>query len=159
MQFWKQFKPKCCSVGLKATTKDEALQEVVANLVKAGVLPAKLEAAALEALREREKVASTGVGMGVAIPHVKLAGLERVVCSLSVHQEGLEWQAVDGAPANLFFTVLRPDRPGDHHDPERHIRMMTWIAKLGRDPDFRRFASNARTRTELVDLLREMSAV
>lgn len=159
MNFWKQFKPKCCSVNLKAEDKPAALVELVENLVKAKALPAELEAAAVEALVAREDLGSTGVGAGVAIPHVKLKGLDRVACSVSIHREGLEWAAIDGEPVNIYFTVLRPERAGDQHDPERHLEMMTWIAKLAREPDFRRFAGRAKTKTELVDLLKEMSAV
>ncbi|MCA8980101.1 MAG: PTS sugar transporter subunit IIA [Planctomycetes bacterium] len=159
MNFWKQFKPKCCSVNLKAEDKPGAILELVENLVKAKALPAELEAAAVEALVAREDLGSTGVGAGVAIPHVKLKGLDRVACSISIHKEGLEWSAIDGEPVSIFFTVLRPERAGDQHDPERHLEMMTWIAKLARERDFRRFAGRAKTKTELVDLLKEMSAV
>ena len=159
MNFWKQFKPKCCSVNLKAADKAAALEELVDNLVKAGALTEDLREDAHAALTAREALGSTGVGAGVAIPHVKLAGIDRVVCSVSIHKEGLEWAAIDGAPVHIYFTVLRPERAGDQHDPERHLEMMTWIAKLAREPDFRRFASRAKTKTELVDLLKEMSAV
>lgn len=159
MNFWKQFKPKCCSVNLKAADKPQALEELIDNLVKAGALPAALRDDAIAALAEREELGSTGVGQGVAIPHVKLKGLDRVACSVSIHKEGLEWSAIDGEPVNIYFTVLRPERAGEQHDPERHLEMMTWIAKLAREPDFRRFAGRAKTKTELVDLLKEMSAV
>ena len=159
MNHWKQFKPKACSVHLKARSKEEALSEVVRNFVEAEVLPEALAADAERALLERERTASTGVGMSVAIPHVKLAGLDRAVCSLSVHREGLAWDAVDGAPVQLLFTVIRPDKKSTQHDPDRHLEMMRWIARLGRDADFRRFAVRVKTKTELVDLLREMSAV
>lgn len=159
MNFWKQFKPKTCSANLKAKTKDDALAEIVTNMVKGGIIPKELEDDARMALTEREELASTGVGMNVAIPHVKLPGLEKVACCLAVHKEGLEWAAVDGADVNIFFTVLRPESAGDEHDPELHLEMMKWIARLGREPDFRRFAVRATTKTELVDLLKEMSAV
>lgn len=159
MNFWKHFKPKSCSAGLKANNKAEALSEIVTNMVKGGILPKELEEAAQLALEEREELASTGVGMNVAIPHVKLPGLDKVACSLSVHKDGLEWAAVDGADVNIFFTVLRPESAGADHDPETHLEMMKWIARLGREADFRRFATRATTKTELVDLLKEMSAV
>lgn len=158
MNFWKSFKPKSCSVRIQATTKEAALSEVVANLIAGESLPANLRADALEALLAREKLGSTGVGMGVAIPHVKLKGLERAACSLSVHTGGLEWQALDGGSVNILFTVLRPEKPGESHDPQRHLEMMQWIARLAREADFRRFALKVKTKTELVDLLREMSA-
>ena len=159
MNFWKHFKPKSCSAGLKASTKEAALDEIVENMVKGGTLPDGLQKEAVQALLDREELASTGVGMNVAIPHVKLPGLEKVACCLSVHKEGLEWAAVDGSPVNIFFTVLRPEDAGDDHDPEQHLEMMKWIARLDRDSDFRRFAVNVKNKTELVDLLKEMSAV
>jgi len=159
MNFWKSFKPKSCSVHLQAVSKEEALSEVIENLISAEALPAALKNEALEALLAREKLGSTGVGMGVAIPHVKLKGLERAVCSLSVHADGLEWSALDGASVHILFAVLRPDKQSEIHDPQRHLEMMQWIARLAREADFRRFALKVKTKTELVDLLREMSAV
>jgi mannitol/fructose-specific phosphotransferase system IIA component (Ntr-type) len=159
MTYWKQFKPKSCSVNLKASDKAGALSEIIENMVKAGVLEEELQGAAAEALEKREELASTGVGMGVAIPHIKIPGLTRVVCTLSVHQDGLEWAAVDGELVHVFFAVLRPERAGDEHDPDRHIEMMSWIARLSRESDFRRFARAAKTKSELVNLLKEMAAV
>jgi mannitol/fructose-specific phosphotransferase system IIA component (Ntr-type) len=159
MSFWKQFKPKSCSVGLKSASKDQLLREIVQNMVEGGSLSAEFAPAAVVALEQREKLGSTGVGMGVAIPHVQLAGIEHSVSTLSVHASGVEWAAVDGEKAQLFFTVLRPDKSGDQHDPARHLEMMRWISRLARDRDFRCFALQAKTRTELVDLLKEMSQV
>ncbi len=159
MNFWKSFKPKSCSVRLQSASKEEALAEMVENLILGEALPAKLRTEALQALLEREKLGSTGVGNGVAIPHVKLKGLDRAACSLSVHGEGLEWSALDGGRVHLFFAVLRPDKPGENHDPQRHLEMMQWIARLARESDFRRFALKVKTKTELVDLLKEMSTV
>jgi mannitol/fructose-specific phosphotransferase system IIA component (Ntr-type) len=159
MTFWKQFKPKCCNVGLAASSKETALVEIVDHLVEAQALPAALRAKAHKALLEREKVGSTGIGMNVAIPHVKLDGLDRVVCGLSIHAPGLAWSAVDGAPVQLVFTVLRPEKAGERHDPEKHLEMMKWIARLARDGDFRAFALRVKSKAELIDLLEEKSAV
>ena len=135
------------------------MNATAANPAKKRPRPSNIADAANKALMERESLASTGLGRNVAIPHVKLKGLDRVVCSVSIHKEGLEWAAIDGEPVNIYFTVMRPERGGDQHDPERHLEMMTWIAKLAREPDFRRFAGRAKTKPELVDLLKEMSAV
>lgn len=159
MSFWKQFKPKSCSVNLKGADKEGVLAELVDNMIKSDLLAEDLREPALRTLLEREELASTGVGMGVAIPHVKVPGIDQVVCTLSVHQEGVEWSAVDGEPAHLVFCVLRPERAGDLHDPDLHIEMMTWVARIAREGDFRRFARATKTKKELVDLLKEMSAV
>ena len=159
MSHWKQFKTKACSVSLASDTKETVLREIVANLVAAGALPRDSDARALAALLEREALASTGVGMGVAIPHVRLAGLEATAASLSVHKVGVEWAAVDAAPVHVVFAILRPDRPGDRHDPELHLELMKWISRVARTADFRSFALQATSRTQLVDLLKEMAAV
>lgn len=159
MNWWKRFKPKACSAKLKATDKESALLEIVDNMVKGSVLPEAVADSARKALIERELLASTGIGMNVAIPHVKLEGIEEAVCSLSVQPEGIEWDAVDGSAVSILFTILRPADAGPGHDPEQHLEMMRWIAKLAREADFRAFALQAKTKTDLVNLLKEMSAV
>jgi len=157
MSWWKQFKPKACSVKLKAEDKSSVLAEIVANLVSAGQLEASLEEATLRVLTSREELASTGIGMGVAIPHVKIDGIEEAICCLAVHSAGVDWAAVDGEPVQVLFTILRPSEVTEKHDPEDHLAMMRWVAGLARNPDFRSFACQAKTRTDLVNLLKEMS--
>ncbi len=157
--FWKLFKPVHCNIKLEASTKEGVLEELVDTLVKSNALDEPMAPAALKALTDRERTASTGIGMNVAIPHVKIAGLQRVVASLSRHPDGVEWSALDGEPVQLFFTVLRPAEPTTDYDPDRHLAMMGWISRLCRDADFRRFAIRAKTRKELVDLLKEMAGL
>lgn len=153
----KKFKSKACSVSLEAATKDACLGELTQLLVESGgILPQQVKA--LEAaFLERERLASTGVGAGVAIPHVKLAGLKETALAFAVHKSGVEWAAVDGEPAHIFFAIVRPAEASETHDPKRHLELMQWIASLARAKDFCRFALAARTRTELADLLREMA--
>ena len=88
MDWHKRFKSKGCSLKLSARDKETALAEVVDNLVKGEVLDAALAEDAKAALLAREEMASTGVGMNVAIPHVRLDGLEEAACSLSVCADG-----------------------------------------------------------------------
>lgn len=157
MTFWKQFKPKACSISLSGKTKDEVLREVVDDLVAAGSLDEAFSTKALHALLERERLATTGVGQSVAIPHVRVPGLTHTAAALSVHATGVEWGSVDDEVVHVVFTVIRPDKGGDKHDPEQHLEMMRWIARLSRTADFRSFCLQAKTRTDLVDLLREMA--
>ena len=159
MTFWKEFKSKSCSSRLKADEKEQALEEIIDLLVKGDALDASLRNEALDALLSREQLASTGVGMNVAIPHVKLKGIDRVICSLCVSRAGIDWNAIDGDPVHILFIVLRPERATDSHDPEHHIQRMSWIARLGREADFRRFVQRANTKAEMLGLLKEMSAV
>jgi mannitol/fructose-specific phosphotransferase system IIA component (Ntr-type) len=156
MTFWKLFKVKACSIQLAANEKEPVLREIVAMMITGGVLPSSLQERGVDALTTREALASTGVGGGIAVPHVQLPGLEQVAMNLCVHPRGVEWGAVDGQPVQVFFTVLRPTKHGPLHDPERHLEMMRWIARLARSADFRRFAANTTSRGELIELLKEM---
>ena len=156
--YWKYFKPSACSLRLKGSTKDGVFEEILENLVKAKELDETLRAPALAALLEREGLASTGVGQRVAIPHVKLRGIEEAIFSLSVHPVGVDWNALDREPVSVFFAVLRPEMPSARHDPERHLELMRWISRICRASDFRRFVVRVETKTALVDLLKEMSS-
>jgi mannitol/fructose-specific phosphotransferase system IIA component (Ntr-type) len=158
MSHWKQFKPKACSLTLSGASKEDVLREVLALLIKSRELDESLSLVAVEALLERERSGSTGIGQGVAIPHVKVAGLAQTVVSLCVHPRGVPWSAVDGEPVHVIFTVLRPDQASEQHDPNQHLELLRWIAKLARSADFRSFALQAKTKSELLGLLREMSA-
>lgn len=158
MDWHKRFKSKACLLKLKATSKEEALIELADHLVSGKILPKKLEDAAKKALADREELASTGVGMNVAIPHVAVEGLDEAIFSLSLAPDGLDWQAVDGEPVQIVFLVLRPEDDAEGHDPEEHIEVMRWVAGLARDADFRGFALQARTKAELLGLLKEMAA-
>lgn len=158
-EYWKLFRAKNCNLKLRADAKDDVIEEIVVHLEKNQLLQADLGGGARKALLDRERLASTGMGMNVAIPHVKLEGLDEVVVSVSLHPEGVEWEATDGEPVKILFTVLRPARASDAFDPERHLDMMRWLSGLCRKADFRRFALAASNRKEICDLLKEMSDV
>lgn len=157
MDWHKRFKTKACILKLKGQTKADVLNEVADQLLSAKFIEPELEERVRAALIAREELASTGVGMNVAIPHVKVEGLHEVVFSLSIAKHGVEWQAVDGAPVHIVFTVLRPEEQTENYDPEEHLAMMRWVAKLARDQDFRAFSLQAKTKAELMGILKEMS--
>ncbi|MEZ6014015.1 MAG: PTS sugar transporter subunit IIA [Planctomycetota bacterium] len=156
MEWHKRFDSEAGTFRLTATDKASALAEVVRGLVDVAALDPALADDALATLLAREEIASTGVGMNVAIPHVRLHGLQEAVCSLSIAPAGIPWAAVDGEPVQLLFVVLRPGEATDLHDPEDHLEMMRWIARLARDPDFRAVALQAESRQALMGLLKDM---
>ena len=155
--FAKQFKSKACSVSLEAPTKESCLEELAALLVASGQVSKAQLPALVAAFQERERIATTGVGAAVAIPHVKLAGLEKTALAFAVHKQGVEWAAVDAEPAHLFFVVVRPLGASDSHDPRKHLELMQWIASLARAKDFCRFALAAQNKAELLALLEEVA--
>jgi PTS system nitrogen regulatory IIA component len=92
---------------LDVRSREEALQALVALLDRAGKLhdPAQF----YTAIMEREKIVSTGIGMGVAIPHAKLLECGDFFIAIGVLQRGVEWRALDNAPVRLIFMIGGPD--------------------------------------------------
>lgn len=153
--FARRFQLEACSVSLAGATKEECLRELAGLLAQSGQVDERLLPALHAEFLARERLASTGIGGGVAIPHVKLAGQRTVALALAVHRPGVAWAAVDGDPAHIFFAVVRPAGASAVHDPKRHLELLHWIARLARASDFRRFALAAATRAELLELLAE----
>ncbi len=69
----------------------------------------------LEVLVERERLGSTGIGDGVAIPHGKLADIDNLLLSFGRSRAGVDFDSLDGKPAHLFFLVVAPDRSAGVH--------------------------------------------
>ena len=157
--YYKHFDPKVCNVRLKGMTKEEVLPELIENFAGGKALDEGQAKDAMAAIEERERGASTGIGRGVAIIHVQVAGIEAPQLSLAIHKEGLDWNALDCEPVNIIFVVLRPERPGPDYDPELHIEVMRWVARLAQDTDFRNFAIGVKNKKELASLLREKGAL
>lgn len=108
---------------LDATDKSDvlrALSRLIANEVSAGGDLALIE----KVLGERELLASTGIGDGVAIPHGRVAGLDHFVAALAIRAEGVPFDAIDGRPASIFFAVVGPEKAAGEH--------LKCLARIGR---------------------------
>lgn len=121
---------------LAARHKDGALREI-AVLLADGLYPSADEPApsaddVYRVLAEREAVASTGVGEGVAIPHGRLPGVKRFVGALAIRREGVPFEAVDGRPASIFFGLIGPDRAAGEH-----LKCLARISRALRDEGVR----------------------
>ncbi len=135
-----------------ATAKGDLLDEVVSAIVESGRLPPGQADLVRDALRKREALGSTGIGNGVAVPHVKHAKLDSVVLTLARSEQGVDYAAVDGRAVHLLFLILAPEASA-----EVHLQLLRWISKLARHSDFRRFAGQATGTDELRELLHELS--
>jgi mannitol/fructose-specific phosphotransferase system IIA component (Ntr-type) len=135
-----------------AKTKDGALKELLALAQSSGAFSAKTQKGLAKRLLEREAIGSTGLGNGVAVPHVKGDEVTGVSLVLARSKAGLEWQAIDGRPVHIMFQLVSPGS-----EPETHLRCLRWISTLARSADFRRFLLDAQDRDAMRDLLREMA--
>ena len=111
--------------ALKAASKKQALQELSAI---AAAQTAQDERAILDVLLARERLGSTGVGRGVAIPHGKLAGLARISAVFARLREPVEFDAVDGRPVDLVCLLLAPESAGSDH-----LKALALVSRLLRD--------------------------
>jgi PTS system nitrogen regulatory IIA component len=100
-------------LDLAADSKRDALAEMAERL--AGAEPTLERERLLGVLLEREKLQSTGIGEGVAIPHGKMAGLPRLVASFARSREGIDFESIDGQPTRLFFLLVVPEHSGGQH--------------------------------------------
>ena len=110
---------------LKATSKKQVLQEIARIAAPAVGLH---ERAVFEVLLERERLGSTGVGNGVAIPHGKLAGLKRLYGFFARLSAPVDFEAVDDQPVDLVFLLLAPETAGADH-----LKALARISRLLRD--------------------------
>lgn len=138
---------------LRGGDRDACFRELLDVLVEAKRLTAKDSARAMEAILRREQVGSTGIGSGVAIPHVKLDGLKQLAAALGIHPAGVDFRAIDGEKVQIIFLVVRPAE-----DPGEHLKFLQWVSRLGRNADFRRFLIGSESRAAALGLLREMGA-
>ena len=116
--------------ALKVNSKKQAIQELAA---KAAQLTGQGERAIFDVLMQREKLGSTGVGNGIAIPHGKLPNLNKLFGLFARLDRPVEFETLDGLPVDLIFVLLAPETAGADH-----LKALARVARLLRDPDVAR---------------------
>jgi nitrogen PTS system EIIA component len=111
--------------SVKAKTKKQLLQDLSARAAR---LTGLQERDIFDVLLQRERLGSTGLGHGIAIPHGKLAGLKRIVGIFARLAEPIDFDAVDGAPVDIVFLLLAPEGAGADH-----LKALARISRLLRE--------------------------
>jgi PTS system nitrogen regulatory IIA component len=119
--------PNAVIPALKVNSKKQAIQEIAA---RAAALTGQNEREILEILLQREKLGSTGVGNGVAIPHGKLPKLSRLFGLFARLDRPVDFEALDNQPVDLIFLLLAPEGAGADH-----LKALARVARLLRDPE------------------------
>lgn len=139
--------PDAVTLDLQAGNKDSVLPELVA-LLKA---TPRSEETLLRLLRRREEHGSTGVGRGLAIPHCRSTEVQRVRLAFGRSLQGVNYQALDGAPVHAFFLIVAP--PAE--TVPQYLPILGKIASLGREPDLQERIKKLQGAEELFKLLEE----
>jgi len=138
---------------LESLDKEGVIRELVEALAQAERIPKTRVSAVVEALLERERLGSTGIGKGIAVPHAKHRCVKEVVGTVGLGVRGVEFAALDGEPVYVFFLLVSPV-----NSPGEHLAALGLISEALKDDTFCSFLRQARTRQDLVDLLVEADA-
>lgn len=131
---------------LDVDTRDEAIDALIDLLDEEGRLPDK--AAFRKAIFYREELVSTGIGMGVAIPHAKLKEFTDFYIAVGLQQKkGLDWNALDKAPVRLIFMIAGPD-----HKQTEYLQILSLLTSAIRDVDLRKKLLNVQSPEQALEL-------
>ena len=136
---------------LAAEDKSAVIAELVGSLVDAGQITPDDKDDIIEAVMKREELGSTGIGRGVAVPHTKHAIVDKLVGTVGVSADGIDFNSLDGENVQLFFLLVSPpDRPGDH------LRALENITRHLRENEmFLKFLKQSKTAEDIQQLLEE----
>ena len=137
--------PNAIIPALKVNGKKQVLQELAS---KAAELSGQSERTIFEILQQREKLGSTGVGSGIAIPHGKLPRLAKLFGLFARLERPVDFEALDGQPVDLVFLLLAPETAGADH-----LKALARVARLLRDADVVRKLRHSRDAEALYAVL------
>jgi nitrogen PTS system EIIA component len=137
--------PSAIIPALKVNSKKQALQELAA---KAAELTGAGERDILDVLMQREKLGSTAIGSGIAIPHGKLAKLEKLFGLFARLDRPIDFDALDNQPVDLVFVLLAPEGAGADH-----LKALARIARLLRNPELANKLRDARVAEAIYSVL------
>ena len=118
--------PDSIAVSVKASSKKQVIQELASLAAKQTPCDQR---EIFDTLLQRERLGSTGVGRGIAIPHGKLAGIDKIYCLFARLDQPIDFEAVDEEPVDLYFLLLAPESAGADH-----LKALARISRLLRDP-------------------------
>ncbi len=135
-------------MSLESKTKDDVLEEMVDVLDSTGKIGGS--ETVLKAIVDRERIMTTGIGNGVAVPHCKTSAVDRLVAALGISREGIDFQAPDGQPAHLIFILV-----AEENNPGPHVRALARLAKLLSSKGVRDALLAARSPEDLLHIVKE----
>lgn len=146
MRITELLKKECIELGVKVSSKEEAIDKLTGLMAAGGRLNDK--AGYKEGILAREALGSTAVGEGIAIPHAKVAAVKEPGLAAMVVPGGVDYEAFDGSLANLIFMIAAPDGGADVH-----LEALSRLSTLLMDPDFKNDLIHADSKEEFLKLI------
>ena len=139
---------KAVAVELKSKDKEGVIRELLALLVKTGEVRPRDREALLKVLLERESLGSTGIGLGIGIPHGKSQAIKSLIGACGISKEGVDFDSLDGEPVYIFFLLMAAQESAGPH-----LKALARISRLLKDKYFRDMLRNARSEKELINII------
>ncbi len=146
MKIYELLSPEVIRIPLENTEKDKIIAELIDLLSSANKLLDR--DAALEAVLEREKIMSTGIGEGVAIPHAKTTAVDKLVAAFGITKGNVDFQAIDEKPVRLVFLLVGPLDPTGPH-----LQALSRISRLMHQSELREKLIGSRSSQEVLEAL------
>ncbi|HEV2563734.1 MAG TPA: PTS IIA-like nitrogen regulatory protein PtsN [Microvirga sp.] len=140
--------PRAVLPALRVSGKKQALQELASQAARLTGLP---DSAIYEALLQRERLGSTGIGEGIAIPHGKLPSLTRIFGLIARLDKPVDFEALDGQPVDVLFLLLAPEGAGADH-----LKALARVARVLREPGLIERVRATRDATALYAIMTEL---
>jgi PTS system nitrogen regulatory IIA component len=137
--------PERCYCDLKGVSKNRLLNTISEKIE--GEINHLLASEILESLMSRERLGSTGLGNGIAIPHCRVPDCNEIIVCLVKLDQPIDFDAVDSSPVDLLFVLIVPEQK-----TEEHVKVLAKLAELFNDDSFCSSARNAKTSTELYNI-------
>ena len=142
--------PKCVILPLKGKEKKEIIKELIDVLVQSRKIKEKDKEEVFKSVMEREKLGSTGVGLGIAIPHGRTAAVDKLVGVLGISPEGVEFETLDGEPVHFVFLILSPlEATSDY------LRAISRVARMFKDKFLREALKNVSSVEEVIKIIKQ----
>ena len=138
-------------VDLQARDKTEALEILVDAMTRNNQTVDKQKI--LTFLLEREKLGSTGIGDGIAIPHGKSKELTQIISGFGLSKQGIAFDSLDGKPAHLFFLLVAPE-----NSVGIHLKLLARISRMLKNADFRKKLLETNSQQEIYQIISEEDA-
>ncbi|HHF97862.1 PTS sugar transporter subunit IIA [Candidatus Aerophobetes bacterium] len=138
----------CINLNLKSKKKKDTIRELVDLIYKAGKIkdPQKVE----KELIEREKIGTTGIGGGIAVPHIMTKEISGTVMAFGRKKEGLDFDAIDGEPVKLIFLLIGPKG-----EEATHLRLLCRLSRFLHDTQFKKALTEAKREEDVIEAFKK----
>lgn len=151
MKITDELKKEAIIAEIQADNKDDVISEMAGRI--AAIYPNINESQAVDVIMEREKLCSTALDAGVAIPHGKMSGISNFIIAFGRSIQGIDFESLDDKPTHLFVMILSPENSSG-----LHLKLLAKISKIFKIQEFRLKLMDAKTPQDIYDIIAEEDA-